>query len=262
MANNRRSNRNILSFAFLAIIFLAHIFGLLKPMESKIRLLLSPLLAKIYGSTNPELFKISKQELYGQYQQCLAVQNETAYFRAQTEMLKIENQNLRLALKFSERAPYKLITAQVIGRSIDLSEQTLLINVGQNSGLTVNQPVIVGEGQLVGKITNLDANSAWVRLLSDSRSKIAALILNDEKSGGVVEGGYGLSIKMEFIPRNETVKIGDQVITSGLESNVPKGLLIGTVAALENEAYKPFQQAIITPAGSLEKIDIVSVIIN
>lgn len=262
MVNNRRPNRNLLSFAFLAIIFLTHIFGLLKPIESKIRLALSPLLTKIYQSSNPELFKNSKQEIYGQYQQCLSAQNESEYFRAQTEMLKTENENLRVALEFKKRAPYNLVNAQVVGRSIDLSEQTLLINVGQNSGLSINQPVIIGAGQLIGKIIDLDANSAWIRLLSDSRSKVAALVLSEEKSGGVVEGGFGLSVKMDFIPRNEIVKIGDNVITSGLEINLPKGLLIGTVAALENEAYKPFQQAIITPAASLEKIDIVSVIVN
>ncbi len=262
MTQNRRANRNIYIFAFLAIFFLTHIFGVATPLESKVRLLLSPILVKIYQSSNPELFKVSKQELYGQYQKCLAQQNQEEYFRAQTEMLKNENANLRSALEFAKRAPYNLVTAQVIGRSLDVSEQSLLISAGKNSGLAINQPVIVGDGALIGKIIRLEDNSAWVRLLSDSRSKVAALILNSAASRGVVEGGYGLSVKMDFIPRNETVGIGESVITSGLETNLPKGLLIGTVAALENEAYKPFQQAIVTPAANLDKIDIVSVITN
>jgi len=255
-------NKNLYVFAFLAIIFLMHILGFLKPTEAKIRLIISPLLAKIYQSSDPTLFKISKQELYGQYQQCLAVLNESDYFRAQTEILKDENEKLRVALKFAQSAPYTLINAQVIGRGLDLSEQTILINVGKNSDLKLNLPVIVGSGQLIGKIVGLDAQSAWVRLLSDSQSKVASMILNEDKSGGVVEGGYGLSIKMDFIPRNDIVAIGDLVITSGLETDLPKGLLIGTIAALENEAYKPFQQALITPVGNFDKIDIVSVIIN
>lgn len=262
MARNQNYVRNFYPLIFLAVFFFAHLFGLLKPLESKIRELFAPLLAKIYQSTNPALFKISKQELYGQYQQCLAKQNQSEYYRSQTEMLKIENENLRSALNLAKRVPHHLVNAQVIGRSLDVTEQTLIINAGTKHGLRENQPVIIGDGQLIGKIIRLDAGSAWVRLLSDNRSKIAAMILNANNSRGVVEGGYGLSVKMDFIPRNEIVNIGEQVITSGLETNLPKGLLIGTIAALENEAYKPFQRAIVMPAANLEKIDIVSVIIG
>lgn len=262
MARNQNYIRNFYPFAFLALFFLAHIFGWLRPLESKTRELLAPLLAKIYQSSNPELFKINKQELYGQLQQCLAQQNQSEYYRSQTELLKIENENLRTALGLAKRIPYQIINAQVIGRSLDTAEQSLLINVGINLGIKENQPAIVGDGQLIGKIIRVEQNSAWVRLLNDSRSKVAAMTLGHEQSRGVVEGGYGLSVKMNFIPRNETVDIGELVITSGLEINLPKGLLIGTVAALENEAYKPFQQAIITPIANLEKIDIISVIIN
>ena len=67
---------------------------------------------------------------------------------------------------------------------------------------------------------------------------------------------------MNFIPRNETVNIGDLITTSGLEDGVPRGLVIGKIAALENEAYKPFQQAIITPTANLDKIFLINVIIN
>jgi rod shape-determining protein MreC len=65
---------------------------------------------------------------------------------------------------------------------------------------------------------------------------------------------------MNFIPRNETVLVGDKIVTSGLEKTFPRGLLIGEVAVAENEAYQPFQQAVLTAAADLSKLSIVSVL--
>lgn len=113
---------------------------------------------------------------------------------------------------------------------------------------------------MIGTIAKIEKNISLVRLINDNQSKIAATILNRDNSLGVVEGGYGLSIRMNFIPRNETVLIGDKIITSGLEQTIPKGLLIGEVAVAENEAYQPFQQAVLTSATDLSKLFIVSVL--
>jgi len=65
---------------------------------------------------------------------------------------------------------------------------------------------------------------------------------------------------MSLIPQNEEVAVGDIVITSGLEREVPYGLLIGEVSVVEKELYQPFQKAIISPYFTLQKIQKVLVI--
>jgi hypothetical protein len=37
--------------------------------------------------------------------------------------------------------------------------------------------------------------------------------------------------------------------------------MIGTIAVVENEAYKPFQQAVLTPAMDVKNISAVSVLV-
>ena len=61
---------------------------------------------------------------------------------------------------------------------------------------------------------------------------------------------------------NKKNNICDQIITSGLEQSIPRGLLIGEVAVAENEAYQPFQQAVLTTATDLSKLTIVSVLLS
>jgi rod shape-determining protein MreC len=181
---------------------------------------------------------------------------------AKINILIDENNSLKQLLKFQDSGKTKMAVARVIGKNTDSTDQTILIDRGSTEGIKIGQPVIVGDGILVGKVIKAEDGISTVRLMNDSQFKIAATVLNNSRSLGVVEGGYGLSIKMNFIPRNETVMNGDQIITSGLEPNMPRGLLIGTVTAIENETYQPFQAAVLAPVTDLSKLYLVSVLLT
>ena len=68
------------------------------------------------------------------------------------------------------------------------------------------------------------------------------MLLNQDRSIGIIEGGFGLTIRMTFIPQQEIVEIGNIIVTSGLEKNVPRGLVIGEVASVEKEPFEPFSK--------------------
>jgi len=71
-----------------------------------------------------------------------------------------------------------------------------------------------------------------------------------------------LTVNLDFVPQNQAIEIFDVIITSGLEAEIPKGLIIGEVQDIKNEPNNLFKTAIINPAIDLNKINIVSVIIN
>jgi len=196
----------------------------------------------------------SKEDFFQAYRACETGLAKEKFSESRLKLLEDENLNLKQLLNFREKNNFTLATARVVGRNAEGTEKTVVIDRGEEDGLKINQPVLAGEGILVGKIAKTEKGIAVVRLLNDSQSKAAAMALNREKSLGVVEGGYGLSVRMNFIPRNEVIMVGDQIITSGLEENIPRGLLIGEVAAVENETYRPFQEAVLTPAVDLSKL--------
>lgn len=176
-------------------------------------------------------------------------------------LLEQENSELRKQMNFLQKSKFTHLGADVIGKNLDPLGSTLIINRGLNDGIKEGEPVIAGEGVLIGIIARVEQSSSVVRLINDNQSKIAATVANLDRSVGIVEGGYGLSIKMNFIPQNESITVGDVIITSGLQNNIPRGLQIGVVAAVEKEAYQPFQNAVVTPFVNLEKINLVSIII-
>ena len=243
-----------------------HYIGLLVPIENLIRSIITPISQTMYNFSlelNGTTEKFSSVlDLENAYKNLKAKNFDNELITSKITILETENSELRQQLNYLKKTNYPTLGAEVIGKNVDSLGNTIIINRGAEDNLKINEPVIVGNGVLVGKISKVEKNNSVIRLINDNQSKIAATVLNQEKSLGLVEGGYGISVYLNFIPQNEVVKVGETVITSGLELGVPKGLLLGKIEAVEKEAYQPFQKAVITPFVDLEKILEVSVILN
>ncbi len=260
MAGIKNKQIYLSALVTLLLLIFFHYIGWLNWIENKTRDAFSPLFARTH-SVGVALMENSQQTLSeSDYKKLLTAESDNQVMTSRLKILEEENDELKKLLQFNRSQTYSYITAKVIGKGLENVERSYLIGVGLNDGIKVGQPVIASGGIMIGKISKVSNSSAWVRLINDNNSKVAAVILSPDKSQGVVEGGYGLSVRMNFIPRNEKVQIGNQVTTSGLEEWVPRGLLLGTISVIENEAYQPFQKAVLTPAVDLSKIIIVSVL--
>lgn len=251
MRSKRKTFFSILVLIILVIV--CHFFGLLNPLENILRGLVSPGSNLMYGlSVN----------ISGQEDKCAdeLLKNKTA--ETALQLAEEENNELRAQSQFLQKQKWQTIGADVTGKNIDTLGNTLIINRGARDGVKENDPVIIHDGILIGKIARVEEKISVIRLINDNQSKFAATIMNTDKSLGLIEGGYGISVQMNYIPQNETINIGETIITSGLEENVPRGLLIGTIETVEKEAYQPFQKAIVKPLANLNKINLVSVIIS
>lgn len=204
----------------------------------------------------------NKEQFFNAYRSAQLSLQKKDENEAKLKLLEEENAELKKQLNFKEKTKQNILITKVIGNNLEGTEKTIIIDHGEKEGIKAGNSAIVEDGVLIGKVVKTEKDISIIRLLSDNQSKVAATIINREKSLGVVEGGYGLSVRMNFIPRNETVQIGDLVVTSGLEKDTPRGLLIGKVAAVENEAYQPFQQAILTPSVDYNRFVYIGIILT
>lgn len=256
------------TYVGLGVVFIItiglHYAGVLSPLERGLRALTVPLLGNLHTinievGDSYQFFK-NKDAFIKAYQQCLASNERQTTLSSDVLRLEDENTELKKQLAYIEKNKPNFILARVVGREISGIDQTIIINRGSNDASRVDLPVVVGNGILVGKVIKVEPDISIVRLINDNQSRVAGTILNNDKSLGVVEGGFGISLQMNLIPRNEVVQVGDQVITSGLEKNMPRGLVLGTIAGVENEAYKPFQRGILTPGTDLNKLTVVTIL--
>ena len=158
----------------------------------------------------------------------------------------------------------KYLISDVVSRSgFDSSRpnQTLIIGKGERDGLRPGLAVLGGRGIVIGKIVSTKDHLSEICLTVNPECKLAAAIQNEDKTSGIAQGDLGLTIKMSFIPQTKKIEEGDTVITSGLEQDIPKGLVIGSVSQVHKENNELWQNAIIEPLIDFNDMTIVSVLL-
>ncbi len=181
--------------------------------------------------------------------------------RVELERLRFENQELRSQIGFLSRRKDMAVTAAIISRSIGPAASAFVIDRGTDDGVSVGLPAISGDGILVGKVVSASPGSATVRVISDRDSATAVTLLNGTRTIGVANGISGTLLALRYIPQDERIETNDIVVTSGLEANVPDGLIVGIVNSVTKDATSPFQSAILEPLGDARRLAVVSILL-
>lgn len=168
-----------------------------------------------------------------------------------------ESERLRTLLDFTRDYGVRGIAARVIGRNPSSWVHTVTIDVGREEGITEGMPVIQGDG-VVGQVTGVGQGSSRVLLVSDPASGID-VIVQEGRQRGVVEGA-GEGCQLKYLQGDLEIKIGDRVITSGMDGVYPKGLLVGFVSEIDRRAGAMFQSVALRPAASFSNLEEVLVI--
>ena len=177
--------------------------------------------------------------------------------------VEAQNEDLRKKLDFAEIHPqYILKAAEVRGRVIG-SDPTnfmsvLIIDVGKRDGIRKGMPVVTERG-LVGHIRSVGTNWSKVLLIIDPSSSVAALV-QSSRAPGLVSGRLGQDLRMTYIPQEDTVSVGDVILTSGMGGNYPKSLVIGQVTEVQQRDIDTFQQATVRPSVDFRRLETVLVI--
>lgn len=267
MPKDRSQLRLIIGVSVITgLVVIAHLIGWLTPIERLFRSITNKGSQAVYTLSiqvhdASETFD-SVGELQAAYQTTKEALLDTQVDATRLQLLEDENQELKARLGYMMSSTYQTIGAQVIGKNIEPLANTIVIDRGAADGIAVGNPVIVDDGIIVGKVSRVEEHTAIIRLLTDSQSRVGATIVNRDKSLGIIEGGYAISVRMTLIPQNEIINLGDAIITSGLESGTPRGLYIGTITSVQKETYQSFQEAIVQPAIDSNKLHTVGVLIT
>ena len=172
---------------------------------------------------------------------------------------KRENEELRRQLELLPKDKYELESSLVIGQDQRGSGSWIIIDKGEADGLREGMPVIVYNGILVGKISEVYEKSSKALLLSDSSSSVNVYDI-ETSARGILTGKYGLGLMIGMVEQTEIIKTGDEVITSGLGGLMPRGLLIGEIEQISNTSDKLFQEAVVRPKIRYSDLNVVFVI--
>jgi len=176
--------------------------------------------------------------------------------------------SLRQAFKFQEEQAFSMIPCNVVSRNISGWWSSVRLGKGSSAGIEKNRAVISPDG-LVGRTFEVNLFTTEVLLLSDPACRVSARISRLKKDGFGLVRGAGSSFKghpkarMEFINKDVEVRVGDEVVTSGLSSAggiFPRGVHIGYVEKVYRDDSGLFQHAEIIPRATTGLLDYLFVV--
>jgi len=150
------------------------------------------------------------------------------------------------------------VTARVIGLDPSNLERYVLLDVGAESGIEKDMPVVTDRG-LVGRISEVGARWSRVLLITDVGSSVNALT-QSTRASGLVQGQPDGALLMRDIPQADSVSVGDTVFTSGLGGNLPRQILIGQITDVLRKDSDLYQTARVQPTVDFSRLESVLVV--
>ncbi|XID93608.1 rod shape-determining protein MreC [Paenibacillaceae bacterium WGS1546] len=186
-------------------------------------------------------------------------------------LLEAENKRLKDELDFTERQKsiddYRYLIAHVVGSNSNPYEKTITINVGSKDGVKPEMAVRTSDG-LVGLVSKVNQFYSTVSLItsldpnSSRGTPVSATFLGKPSSFGIIEyDEESKSLQMTKIDEKDKPAEGDKVITSGLGSLFPKGIIIGTVKSSQVGDFGLTYTAVIEPAAKFDHLMEVFVVV-
>jgi rod shape-determining protein MreC len=160
----------------------------------------------------------------------------------------------------SENHKKESLIASVIGRAATQWSKVVFINKGTEHGVRTHSAVVTNSG-IIGQIIHAGLTTSKVLLTIDSRSAVDALFQGSRVSGVVVGTGEK-QCQIKFVPNTAEIKVGDQVLSSGLGGIFPKGLIIGTVSKVDRKKRGLFQEITLVPSSDLSNLEEVLVFLS
>ena len=208
---------------------------------------------------------MEKNNLYEKYKELKNKEQQVDSVISQNENLQNEIDKLKETLDLNTVLSDKVyLNATVISRNIGYWYDEITIDKGSKNGIEKGMAVVNPKG-LIGQVTKVSNYSSTVKLLSNEN-------MSDKISVKIkVEDGYvyGLISKydsktntytVEGISENVDISKGANVVTTGMGTNFPSGLMIGKVKRVTTDNFDLSKVVEVEAAVDFDDLDYVTIL--
>jgi rod shape-determining protein MreC len=171
-----------------------------------------------------------------------------------------ENKELRRMLGIAPRPGWKLIPAEVVGKTTTFQRNMLTINLGSNDGIEPGMAAITDAG-IAGRIYSTSGHFSLVQMLFNTDVRIASKIARTRVEG-IISWEGGPSLTMRNIPKAFDVQLGDLVVSSEYSQFFPADVPIGVVDSIAPETNSLFRRVMVSPSVNFYRVEHVYVILK
>jgi rod shape-determining protein MreC len=166
--------------------------------------------------------------------------------------LRDENERLKTLLDLQARYGGAGRAVEVLYTGRDPFTQKVFVNKGLQAGLAPGEAVLDDRG-VVGQVTRVFPYMAEVTLVTD---KDQAVPVKVERSGvrSVLFGnGTGRAPELRFTAPTADVRVGDRLLTSGIDGTYPPNLPVAEVVDIERDTGQMFARIATRPLSGVDR---------
>lgn len=167
----------------------------------------------------------------------------------QQDYILAQNARLQGILSTTKPDLFDLNLAQVIGTDTNLLKQIVVLNKGAQDGVQVGQTVI-DENGILGQIINVYPNTSRLLLITDEQQSVAVTIKRTGQRAIVTGAGIPTSLTLNYVFKTSDVRVGDELVSSGLGGRIPAGYRVGRIAHIQDTQADNFRSIKVTPAAN------------
>ena len=178
------------------------------------------------------------------------IREENNQLKERNSLLQEENIQLKYIVNNAEalkneyemlsKIQYDYVKSQIISRDIGNWFERFTIDKGTNSGIQIDDIVIKAvrtedrlvKVGLIGKVVDVGYNWSKVVTIDDIGSSVSIKVLRTNE-GGVAKGSINGNIEAFMFNQTEDLRVGDEIVTSGLGEIYLPNIYIGVIEKIE-----------------------------
>ena len=183
------------------------------------------------------------------------------------DKVREENRQLRAMLKLPDVKDWRALKGELTMRDPAFWNWSFRIGLGEADGVVEGAPVMVGS-YMAGRVSEVFMRSAMVSTLSNPGCAVSVYVFSgDNVYAGVLRGngagsGENQSAVVDFLPKGAVIVDGAKVSTSGLGTELPGGLPIGTVRGKARLVDDARMCADVSLDGDLQRVRFVTLLLR
>lgn len=208
---------------------------------------------------------VEKNDIYEKYKEIKNKEEQIDSVIAQNDNLKDEIDKLKETLNLNTILSDKVyMNATVVTRNIDYWYNEITIDKGSKNGIEKGMAVVVPKG-LIGQITKVSNYTSTIKLLSNENmsDKISVKIkVGDDYVYGLISAydAKTNTYTVEGISENVKIEKDADVVTTGMGTIFPSGLIVGKVKEVTTDNFDLSKVVEVKSSVDFNDIDYVTVL--
>ena len=135
-----------------------------------------------------------------------------------------------------------ILNAEIISIDPNPNHRVFTLNKGLREGVTVGLPVLDAKG-IMGQIVESTARLSSLMLISDSRHAIPVRVVRTGDRAILTGMGDNSRLRLDYLPESADIKVGDELVTSGLGDSFPAGYPVAMISDVKHQQGSEFTEA-------------------